>query len=50
MPSPGLNSGDQGHYEYALQQFPECGNCKKYPPESMDSGGLQEKLQSKYFY
>ena len=23
---------------------------QKYPPESMDSGGLQEKLQSKYFY
>ena len=26
------------------------GTAKKYPPESMDSGGLQEKLQSKYFY
>ena len=26
------------------------GTAKKYPPESMDSSGLQEKLQSKYFY
>ena len=29
---------------------PSVGNAKRYPPESMDSGGLQEKLQSKYFY